>query len=77
MRVTRHVVCATPQVLYFCCTTLVVAVMFQRIRILRILLHASKWMLHKCFRFGTKIEKSITRTVVDIHRNPIVFFTKR
>ena len=51
--------------------------MFQRIRILRILLHASKWMLHKCFRFGTKIEKSITRTVVDIHRNPIVFFTKR
>jgi len=65
------------QVLYFSCTLLVVFVMFQRIRILRILLHASKWTLHKAFHWHTKVERSLTKTVMRIHRNPIVFFTKR
>lgn len=65
------------QVLYFFCTTMVVLVMFQRIRLLRVMLHAGKWMLHKCVRWHTKVEKSLTKTVISIHRNPIVFFTKR
>ena len=56
---------------------MVVLVMFQRIRLLRVMLHAGKWMLHKCVRWHTKVEASLTDTVISIHRNPIVFFTKR
>ena len=69
--------CCPQQVLYFSCTLFVVFVMFQRIRILRILLHASKWTLHKAFKWQTAVEQSLTTTVMQIHRNPIVFFTKR
>lgn len=63
-------------VLYFACTTLVVFIMFQRIRILRVMLHASKFIIHNAFQCSKKIESSLTKSLIEIHRNPIVFFAK-
>lgn len=62
--------------LYFGGTTLVVFLMFQRVRIMRILLYMSRWMLHRVMRLHGRVNAAITKKVLNIHSQSIVFFAK-
>lgn len=63
-------------VLYFGCAALVVFIMFQRIRLLRVVLSCSRALLNRTTRLHRRFDRKITEKIKNIYEAPIVFFAK-
>lgn len=61
---------------YFTCTGTLVALNFQRLRILRLALYASRWAVARVASWQAQISARLTGKIVELQAAPLVFFAK-